>query len=94
MTPNVSKIKVYFDITFLGKHGAEGLRQMKENSFEFHQNAQGRECMQLKYNESTKKSDGNDNNASNDRQIIYGQPGSRKCPLLSFKFYLTKLTDL
>ena len=65
---------------------------MKKDSFEFHNNARGREYMQLKYNKSTKKSDGN--NASNDRQIILSQPGSRKCPVLRFKFYLSKLTDL
>ena len=52
--PKCLQLKVYFDITYyLGKHGVEGLRQMKKSNFEIKTNSDGREYMQLNYNEST-----------------------------------------
>ena len=79
---------------FLGKRGAEGLRQMTKTSFQIKLNAHGREYIELTYNESTKKSDGTNNNPFNDHHIILSQPLSRQYPVRSFKFYLSKLTDL
>ena len=58
---------MYFNITcFLGKRGAEGLRQMTKNSLQIKLNAQDREYMELANNASTKKSDGTENNPFND----------------------------
>ena len=87
---------MYFDITYyLGKRGVEGLRFMRKDSFEIKQNIQGHEYMQLKYYGATKKSDGTNCNEINDGQIILSQANSpNKCPVRSFKFYLTKLTSI
>ena len=67
---------------------------MTKNSFQIKLNAQGREYMELAYNESTKKSDGTENNPFNDHHIILSQPQSSQCPVRSFKFYISKLADL
>ena len=67
----------------------------EKSSFEIKTNSDGREYMQLNYNESTKKSDGTNLNEMNEHQIILSQPNSpQTCPIHSFKFYLQKLTDM
>ena len=50
--------------------------------------------MILKYNKTTKKCQGDEYSLTNDRQIVLSQPNSPKCPVASFKFYLTKLTEI
>ena len=73
--PKCLQLKVYLDIMFfLGKRGVEGLREMKKSIFVSKLNPQGREYLELTYNESTKKSDGTDNNPYNDHHIILSQP--------------------
>ena len=46
------------------------------------------------YNESTKKSDGTDHNEIRESAILLSQPSSKKCPIASFKLYLSKLAKL
>ena len=93
--PRCLQHKIYFDIAFfMGKHGQEGLRQLKKDSFELKITDTGREYLELKYNESTKKSPGDDYNEINEQAILLSQPQNPKCPVNSFKLYLTKLTDL
>ena len=56
-------------------------------------NDEGCEYLQLKYNEATKKSDGTDTNEIRDNTILLSQPGSRRCPITSFKLYISTLND-
>ena len=87
--------KVYFDIAFfLGKRGQEDLRQLKKNSFALKINAHGREYLELTYNESTKKSQGDNNNEMNEQPILLSQPGKAKCPVNSYKLYMSKLSSI
>ena len=46
------------DRVYMGKRGTEGLHNLKKNSFAILTNSDGREYLELKYNESTKKSNG------------------------------------
>ena len=87
--------KVYFDIAFfLGKRGQEGLRQLKKNSFALKLNQNNQEYLELTYNESTKKSQGDDNNEQTEQPILLSREGNRRCPVTSFKLYLSKLTNI
>ena len=93
--PRCLQHKVYFDIAFfLGKRGQEGLRQLQKNSFELKLTPEGKEYYELAFNESTKKSQGDDYNEMNDQPILLAQPGKRHCPVTSFKLYLSKLTNI
>ena len=92
--PRCLQHKIYFDIAFfLGKRGQEGLRQLQKDSFNLKVNKDGKEYLELKYNESTKKSPGDDNYEMNEQPILLSQDSNR-CPVKSFKMYLSKLTDL
>ena len=92
--PRCLQHKVYFDIAFfLGKRGQEGLCQLKKQSFALKQNEQGREYLELTYNEAMKKSQGDDYNEMNEQPILLSQESDR-CPVRSFKFYLSKLTEI
>ena len=87
--------KVYFDIAFfMGKRGQEGLCKLNKNSFALKVNAHGREYLELTYNESTKKSQGDNNNEMNDQPILLSQPGKIKCPVKSYKLYVSKLSEI
>ena len=93
MTRKCLQHKVYFDIAFfLGKRGQEGLRQLKQDSFALKINKDDEEYLELTYNESTKKSPGDDNNEMTEQPILLSQPGNPRCPVASFKSYLSKLT--
>ena len=48
----------------------------------------------MKYNQSTKKSQGDDYNEMNEQPILLAQPGKRQCPVNSMKLYLSKLTHI
>ena len=93
--PRCLQNNVYFDIAyFLSKHRKEGLRQLTKDSFEIKSNDNGKEYTELKYNEATKKSQGDDYNEINDNPIILAQPGKRSCPVASLRLYLSKLTPI
>ena len=47
----------------------------------------------MSYVEATKKSQGANHNEINEEPIIISQPNSRKCPVASFRPYLSKLTE-
>ena len=87
--------KVYFDIAFfLGKRGQEGLRKLTKDSFELKVTSEGKEYFEMKFNESTKKSQGDNYNEMNEQPILLAQPGKRCCPVKSLKLYLSKLTKI
>ena len=93
--PRCLQHKVYFDIAFfLGKRAKEGLRELKIDSFTLKTNAQGRDYLELNYNESTKKSPGDDFNEMNEQPILLSQPNDRRCPVNSFQLYKSKLTEI
>ena len=70
------------------------MRVLRKNSFEILQSNEGKEYLELKYNEATKNSDRTDSNEIKENNILLSQPGSRRCPVTSFKLYISKLTDL
>ena len=78
----------------MAKRRSKGLHALNKNSFEILTNNNGREYLQLKYNESTKKSDGTDNSELHENNILLSQPGSRQCPVKLFKLYVSKLTKI
>ena len=93
--PRCLQHKVYFDIAyFLGKIAKEGLRALTKDSFSIKTNDEGREYLELSYNEATKKSQGDDNYEMNNQPIILSQTENAKCPVKSYKLYVSKLTDL
>ena len=69
----------------------EGLCQLKRESLELKLTSDGKQYYKLNYNESTKKSQGDDYNEMNDQPILLEQQGKRKCPVNSLKLYLSKL---
>ena len=69
------------------------MRQLTKESFALKINVDGSEYIEMTYNKSTKKSQGDDNNEMNEQPILLHQE-SRRCPVTSFKFYLLKLTYL
>ena len=86
--------KVFFDIMYgFARCGREGLRALTQDSFVLGYLPDGREYFQLAHHEITKKQQGDepknrDNNT--ERNIIVQQPGEHMCPVLTFKFYLSK----
>ena len=93
--PHCLQLKVYFDIAFfLGKWGQEGMRQLKKDSFDLKVTSEGKGYLELKYNESIKKLQGDNYNEMNEQPILLAQPGKHCCPVNSFKLYLSKLTKI
>ena len=78
----------------MGNRGTEGLHKLRKDSFTLKTNEQGTEYLELNYNPSTKKSQGDDNREMLENAILLAQPGSKRCPVNSFKLYLSTLTDL
>lgn len=60
----------------------------------FKKDPKGREYVEIIVNEVTKKSQGDDHNEVNDKSVMFAIPGSRKCPVETFRLFLSKLTDL
>ena len=91
--PVVLQHKLFFELVFfLGRRGLEGLQDMKKEDFAFYETDDGREYMQLIHHEVTKTSQGDDRNPWEQESIILAQPGSSRCPLKSFRFYVSKLS--
>ena len=72
----------------------EGLRELKKSGFKFKVNADGREYIELAYNQASKKEQGDEYNEINDNPTILPQPNKVTCPVKSFKLYLSKLTKI
>ena len=91
--PTCLQHKVYFDIAyFLGRRGSEGLRDLTKDSFELKKTEDGKEYLQLTYHERTKKCQGEEYDPYREENIIIAQPNSLRCPVNSFKLYLSKLS--
>ena len=83
--------KVFFDIIyFTGRRGKEGLSELCKNSFQIKTGSDGKEFIEITFNEKTKKNQGDGMSAGlnalhNDHQIITEQPGNDLCSVKSFK---------
>ena len=55
-------------------------------------NDDGKEYLQLTYHERTKKCQGEEYDPYREENIIIAQPNSQRCPVYSFKLYLSKLS--
>ena len=89
--------KVFFDIMFhTARRGKEGLHNLDKDSFVLKKSADNREYIEITFNEVTKKNQG-DNTSSgadslhNNHTIIVAQEGSVKCPVNSFKHYVSNM---
>lgn len=93
--PRCLQHKVCFDLVYyMGRRGKEKLRELKKEWFILKVDPKGSEYFELQINEATKKSQGDDSNARNSKSVMFAIPGDPKCPVASFKLYLSKLTDL
>lgn len=89
------QLKIYFDLSYyMGRRAKQGLRALRKDSFNLGVTPEGREYLELKYNEATKKSQGDDYREIHGNAILMAQPDSPRCPVASFKLYLAKLTHL
>ena len=91
--------KVFFDIMyFMGRQAKEGLRNLTKESFGLKKSANGSEYIEINFNETTKKNQGDSTssateNLHNNHAIIAEQEGDVRCPVNSFKHYLENLND-
>ena len=96
--PTCLQLKVYFEIVYyLARRGNEGLQELTKDSFEIKTiekrgKGESGEYLQMTFNECTKKCQGEEYNPHPDRNIILAHAGSRRCPLHSYKLYLSKLS--
>lgn len=65
---------------------------MTKDSFDLERNDDGKEYLQLTYHERTKKCQGEEYDPYREENIIIAQPNSQRCPVYSFKLYLSKLS--
>lgn len=85
--------KVYFELSFFcGRRGAEGLKELQKDSFEICTSPSGVEYLQLTLHERTKKCQGEEYDPNKDENIISAQPDSWRCPIASFRLYMSKLS--
>ena len=91
--------KVFFDLMyFTGRRGKEGLRSLTKKSFDLKTSPDGKEYIEINFNEATKKNQGDStsslaDNLHNEHAIISEQEGSVRCPVNSFKHYMENLND-
>ena len=67
------------------------MRSLKQNSFRFGTTDTGHQFVTLAFNESTKKSQGDDSKEIKENAIILSQPELCQYPVTSFKLYMSKL---
>ena len=91
--------KVFFDIMyFTGRRGKEGLRNLTKNSFAIKRNPDGSDYIEVTFNETTKKNQGDTVSSAaeglhNNHAIITEQEGDVRCPVNSFRHYLDNLNS-
>ena len=86
--------KVFFDIMYYtGHRGKEGLRSLTKSSFIVKESANGKEFIEITFNEKTKKNQGDSMSAAanalhNDHHVITAIENSPLCPVESYKRYV------
>ena len=89
--------KVFFNILYYtGRRGKEGLRELNKKSFDIKTGSDGKDYVEINFNEKTKKNQGSENSSAkralhDDHHIISELPGKVLCPVKSFKRYLSLL---
>ena len=84
--------KVYVEISLhFARRGREGLRDLKVSSFEILTDDQEKRYVTIKYNEKSKKDQGDQKNNVLKEQRMYEQPDDPLCPVRSFELYVSKL---
>ena len=90
--PTALQYKVWFDLSFhFGRRGREGLRELRKYSFVIKTDAENREYIVNAYNEKEKNHQGVSNKEEEKQANMYAQPGDPKCPVESYKLYISKL---
>ena len=95
----VLQYKVFFDLLYyMGRHGTEGLCDLKTSSFELCKTPDGNEYIHLNFNEKTKKNQGDNMSTSSDifhnnKTIIQSKPDDPLCLTNSFEHYMNWLND-
>ena len=88
-SPRSLQRKVFFDLMlFMCRRGQENLRNLKKSSFKIKKDSDGRHCIEKAIDELTKNHRGE--NDAQESGIIY-ETGSPRCPVKSFRLYLTHL---
>ena len=91
--------KVFFDIMYYtGRRAKEGLRNLTKNSFDLKISPGGTEYIEINFNETTKRNQGDTTysateNLHNNHAIISEQEGDVRCPVNFFKHYIENLND-
>ena len=87
--------KVFFDIMYYtGHRGKEGLRNLSKDSFCIKRSAEGKDYIEITFNEKMKKNQGDSMSVSanalhNNHHIITKIPNSPLCPVESYKRYVS-----
>ena len=90
--------KVFFDVIYYtGRRGKEGLRELTKSSFDVKIGSDGKEYVQINFNEKMKKNQGNEtsttaNSLHNNRHIISAMD-TPLCPVKSIKTYMSLLNE-
>ncbi len=95
-SPQALQHKVFFDIQYyMARRGREGLREFTKDSFVVKKDHLGKEYVTMALDEATKRGQGDEahDNDKDQDNIMYEQDSDR-CPVKSFKFYLSKLNPL
>ena len=80
---------------YTGKHGKEGLRALHQDQFTIKTTPEGKECVEINFNPTSKTNQGDHLSSSSDllhnnKHVIFAQPGSVRCPVNSFKHCMEK----
>ena len=91
--------KVFFDIMYYtGRRAKEGLRNLTKNSFDLKRSPDGTEYIEISFNETTKKNQGDGTSSAaeslhNNHSVIFEQEGDVRWPVNSFKHYMENLNE-
>ena len=89
--------KIFFDIMYYtGRRGKEGLRNLNKESFIVKTAPDGKQFIEITFNEKSKKNQGDSlssaaNALHNDHHVITSIPNSPLCPVDSFNKYINLL---
>ena len=92
--PKELQNKVYFELSYhFARRGRERLRELRKDSFSARKDSEGVEYVYASYHEKEKNHSGVDPKEMEKQVIMCAQPGDPRCPVYSFKLYMSKLHD-
>ncbi|XP_041458312.1 uncharacterized protein KIAA1958-like [Lytechinus variegatus] len=93
-TPVTLSEKVWFELSlYFCRRGRENLRTLKKAHFQLKKDANEREYVTQTVDELTKKTREDNQSSRVDGARMYATPGDPRCPVASFKTYMSKLND-